>query len=93
MNADQKTIALTNDVVLTAMDVVEAHYGPRIGNRAVRFLLELFVGRRPGDPAEVEGWRQNLAAAREALAGHTRMVFDLPAVEFTENRQAETEAG
>jgi hypothetical protein len=93
MNADQKTIALTNDVVLTARDAVEAHFSPRIGNRTVRFLLELFIGRRPGDPAKVEATRQNLAAAREALVGHTRLVLDLPAVEFTENRQAEAEVG
>lgn len=80
MNADEGTIRRTNEVVLAAMDVVDCHHSRRPGGRVVTFLLELVVGRRPGDPAEVEAAREKLAAARTALVEHTRSVFDLPAI-------------
>lgn len=82
MASDQETVELTNDLVLAAMEVVEAHHARRPGNRIIRLLHELFFGKQLGDPTRVEATRVKLAEARRQLVHHSREQLGLPAVDL-----------
>jgi hypothetical protein len=83
MAGDQDTIKLTNDVVLAAMDVVEAHHAKHRGNRIVRFLRELIFGRQFGNPERVARSREALATARADLVDRMRQTLGLAGVDVS----------
>jgi hypothetical protein len=82
MSADQKTIELTNAVVLAATDVVSAHQSVPARGLFARHVIGLFRGRKFGDEAAMKASREKLANARRALVEHTRNDLGLPPVDL-----------
>lgn len=75
--ADERTVVLTNAVVLAAMDVVEAHHEPTVG--AIRNYTQIaLTGRHARNSDRVAATRKALAEARRSLVTHTRSRLDLP---------------
>lgn len=75
---DDKTVKLTNAVVIAAADVVAAHTTAK-GKRP---HILAFFGRRSHDEEQIAGARECLAEARRALADHTRQAFRLEHVDL-----------
>ena len=78
--ADPRTVALTNTVVLAAMDVVDAHHQPARG-RAWSLAKVAVSGQLGVDATRVTAAREELASARRALIGHARQTLRLTEVD------------
>ena len=78
--ADEKTVALTNAVVLAAMDVVEAHHTPQSG-RAFTLARVALIGKFANDADQTATLRNTLSLARRDLVQHARHQMDLPDVD------------
>jgi len=78
--ADERTVALTNAVVLAAMDVVDAHHTPAT-NRTFTWARVALGGRYASDIDLTATLRHTLSLARRELVLHARDEMGLPVID------------